>query len=263
LIAVSMAVLLCAVVLMTHEDQTPESLLVALKKSPPSKRWQKAFELSNEINRDPQKVRDPAVHRQMIQVLRDSDRFDAKTRSYMAIALSQARSHEALEALLEALDDPEEEVRIYALWSLGRSGHSEAAGRVETLLDQESPQMRKTAAYVLGALGSTQAVPALERVLNDPVEDVRWNAALALARVGSASGYEVLLSMLDRPRLSSDLDLNDAQIEGVMTNALKGLALIQRPESIKILETLSKQDKNMKVRQGAMDALSHLGRNSA
>ena len=253
-----MAVLLCTVVLMTHEEQTPEGLIVALKKSAPSKRWQKAFELSNELNRDPQKVRDPVVTREMIQVLRDHERFDAKTRSYMAIALSRADSDETLEALESALEDPEEEVRIYALWSLGRSGHREVAGRVEALLAHESPEVRKTAAYVLGALESTGSIAALQRTLTDPVEDVRWNAALALARFGNAAGYDVLRSMLDRERLSGHLRLNDAQIEGVMTNAARGLALIQRPESIKILETLSKRDRNLKVRQAAFDALRRL-----
>ena len=53
IIAVGMAVLLCTVVLLTKEAETPESLITAIKTGAPSKRWQKAFELSNEINQGP------------------------------------------------------------------------------------------------------------------------------------------------------------------------------------------------------------------
>ena len=51
LIAVGMAVLLCSVVLLTNEKETPESLILAIKSGSPGRRWQKAFELSNELNK--------------------------------------------------------------------------------------------------------------------------------------------------------------------------------------------------------------------
>ena len=63
--------------------------------------------------------------------------------------------------------------------------------------------------------------------------------------------------MLKRNELASKYDMLEEQIEAVMTNAAKGLALIQRPESIKILESVSHHDKNMKVRQAAMDAIKY------
>lgn len=261
LIAVGMAALLCAVVLMTHEDQTAENLLASLKKSAPSKRWQKAFELSNEINRDPKQLANTALSREMIEVLGDTERFDGKTRGYMAIALSHDPGPESAAALERALRDTEEEVRVYALWSLGRASRASSAPAVEKCLADESPEVRKTAAYVLGALGSSDSLAALQKALGDPMEDVRWNAALALARLENADGYNILVSMLERERLSRDLKLDEETVESVMTNAVKGLALIPRPESIRILETLSRQDKNMKVRQAALDALQRMIKN--
>ena len=42
LIVVGMATLLCSVVLMTHEKETPESLLASIKTGAAGKRWQKA-----------------------------------------------------------------------------------------------------------------------------------------------------------------------------------------------------------------------------
>jgi HEAT repeat protein len=261
LIAVGMAALLCSVVLMTHEEQTPETLLEALKKSPPSKRWQKAFELSNEINRDPASAQNPAIYRQMLQILRDREAYDAKTRSYMALALARQTSDEVFSALEETLGDPDEEVRVHALWSLGAAGRKGSAIHIEPLLKDDSAETRKTAAYVLGALGSADSAGALQNILKDPVVDVRWNAALALARVGNAEGYDVLLSMLERGRLAGEFQLDEQRIESTMINAMKGLVLIPRRDSIKILETISKEDKNLRVRQASLDSLSVLEKN--
>ena len=63
------------------------------------------------------------------------------------------------------------------------------------------------------------------------------------------------MKMLERQDLSSE-GLNEDQTEAVMTNAAKGLALIRKPESIKILESVSRHDKNMRVRQAAILALN-------
>ncbi len=258
LIVIGMAALMCTVVLMTHETETPETLIVSLKKSPPSKRWQKAFELSNELNRNAKNPPSETVSREMLAVLRDANNFDPKTRSYMALALSHSPSKDAYSALKDALADPEEEVRVHAIWSLGLSGKTEAAPLIEKELGHDSPEVRKAAAYVLGALRATTAVPALQRALTDQVPDVRWNAALALARLGNTDGYDILLSMLERERLSREMNLDEAQIESVMVNAMRGLALIPKADSIKILQTISKGDRNLRVRQASLDSLKQM-----
>jgi HEAT repeat protein len=257
LIAVGMAVLLCSVILLTYEQETPESLITAIKTGSPSKRWQKAFELSNELNRSTSGLRSESVMREVIHILRDSARYDEKTRGYMAIALSHFRQPESAIALRDALRDPSEEVKIYAMWSLGVLNHREATRDIFPFLDHESENLRKMAVYVLGVLGDHNAADALRPLLNDRVDDVRWNAALALARLGRADGLPVLLKMADRERLSAGQNMPEDQIEKILINATKGLALIPSPESIKILETLSSRDKSMKVRQAAIAALEY------
>jgi HEAT repeat protein len=255
IIAVGMAVLLCAVVLMTHEEETPEALIAAIKKTSPSKRWQKAFELSNELNRKRPEIRDSSVMTEIIQILQNEELYDPKTRGYMAMALTHFDEPDAKAALRDILSDADEEVLLYVLWSLGALHDETAAPQVAAHLKNDSPDIRKTAAYVLGVLGQKSDGEALEALLSDPVADVRWNAALALARLGDDAGAEVLIKMMDRRELSSQ-GLDEDRIEGVMTNAAKGLALIRKPESIKILESVSHSDKNMKVRQAALQALA-------
>lgn len=255
-----MTVLLCGVVLMTHEQESPETLLAAIKTVSPGKRWQKAFELSNELNRPSDGIRSAALLQEIIHILEDPAHFDFKTRGYMALALGHFDKPEAVEALKRSLSDPSEDVALYATWSLGTLKAREAAPQLVSQLKSEKSELRKTAAYVLGTLEDAGVAPEIKKLLTDPAADVRWNAALALARLKDASGAEVLHSMLEREELKLQYALADAALEAVMINAAKGLALIHGPESIKILESISRNDKSLKVRQAAVEALEYIGR---
>lgn len=254
-IAVGMAVLLCAVVLMTHEKQTPESLIGDIKKSSPGKRWQKAFELSNELNHSPANIREKATMNEITRILENKDAYDAKTRSYMALALSHFHEQGAITALRRSLRDPAEDVRLYAMWALGILRAKEAVADVLPYIKSDSADTRKTAVYVLGILGDTSSFEKLRPLLSDPAPDVGWNAALALARLGDASGLRVLIQMMSRDELETRYKMGEEQIESVMTNAAKGLALIRTPEATRILESVSKNDRSLKVRQAALSAL--------
>jgi HEAT repeat protein len=258
LIAVGMAVLLCTAVLLTTEEETPESLIAAVKSGSPSKRWQKAFELSNELNRGRAVLRDEGVMNEVIHILRDRRRYDARTRAYMAGALARFESPRAVEALVEAAGDEEQDVRLHALWSIGRLGRPEAGPRAAELLAHPDPQTRKVAAYVAGTLGLSDAAPALAALLEDPVEDVRWNAALALARLGDPSARPVLARMLDRERLERGSGLGAEAAERVMVNAAKGLALVGGAEERPLLERVARGDRSLRVRQAAMETLKTL-----
>ncbi|OGW91641.1 MAG: hypothetical protein A3D28_04615 [Omnitrophica bacterium RIFCSPHIGHO2_02_FULL_63_14] len=264
LIAVGMAVLLCSVVLLTSERQTPEALMASVKSGAPGKRWQKAYELSNELNTRGagDTLRSEALRGEIISVLEAADRYDARTRGYMALALARfaPKAHPppagdpAVEALKRALEDKSPDVRLYALWSLGALGAREAAPAVVAFLKSEDPALRKTAAYVLGVAGDKESGVHLKGLLSDPVADVRWNAALALARMGDASGAGVLAGMLDRRTLEKER-MSAPQIEGAMINAIRGLARLGDKDSTETLKKLSQNEPNLKVRQAALEAL--------
>ena len=257
LIAIGMAVLLCSVVLLTTERETPESLITAIKTGTPSKRWQKAFELSNELGQSREGLRAESVMREAMHILRDPSHYDPKTRGYMALALSHFDNPEVVSALRAALGDESEDVKIYALWGLGSLKAQQAAGDIRPFLKSESEPLRQMAVYVLGVLGDKSSLPYIAPLLEDPSQDVRWNTALGLARLGSPAGSAVLIKMLDRESLSGgEINLTEEQIEKIMINATKGLALIPDPESIKILRSVARGDKSLKVRQAAMDALN-------
>lgn len=255
LIAVGMATLLCSVVFLTHEAETPETLIAAIKTGSPSKRWQKAFELSNELNRAPEMVRRSGVMNEIIHILGDADHYDVKARSYMAMALSRFREPEAIEAIRKRLDVEEEGVQLYLMWALGNLGAKGAVEDLEPFLVHEKADLRKMAVYVSGILGDKKTTSKLKPLLKDPVADVSWNAALSLARLGDDSGWEVLVKMLDRSVLASHYQMSKAEIERTMVSALRGLSRIRRTESFPLIESLAQSDESLKVRQAALDAM--------
>ena len=256
LIAVGMAILLCTVVLLTREDETPESLITAIKIGSPSKRWQKAFELSNELNQGRGMIRESGVMKEVVHILKDRREYDGKTRSYMAVALTHFDGPEVAGVFRDVLhEETDEDVLLYVMWALGVKRVVSAREDVLPYLRHEKEEIRKMGLYVLGVIGDQGSVKAIEPLLEDASRDVRWNAALSLARLGSAAGRQELLLMLDRTNLAGREQLGDAKIEEIMTNAIKGLALLRDSQSQMILEKLSRQDKSLKVRQAALDAL--------
>lgn len=257
LIAVGMALLLCTVVFLTHEEETPETLITAIKTGSPSKRWQKAFELSNELNQRPEMIRKAGVMKEIIHILGDPDHYDVKTRAYMTLALSRFKEPEAAEAIRKRLTEEEPEVQLYLIWALGNLGAKEAAPDLAPFLSHENSDLRKVAAYVLGVLGDKEIVPRLKPLLEDPVADVSWNAALSLARLGDDSGWNVLMKMLDRGNLTSRYGMSKDQIEKVMTNAIKGLAQLKRSDSLPLLRSLAQSDESLKVREAAIEAVKY------
>ncbi len=258
LIAVGMAVLLCTVVLLTRESETPESLITAIKAGSPSKRWQKAFELSNELNQGRGMIRQSGVMKEVIHILQDAAEYDAKTRSYMALALSKFSEPEVIPALVASLEKEEDtDVQLHLLWALGVKRAGEVYDQILPFLAKEQAELRKTAAYILGVLGDVRAVDPLTPLLEDPVRDVRWNAALALARLGNDAGYQVLLKMLDRNILVAYEGISNDAAEAIMMNAAKGVALLRKEESLAVLHQVAEHDPNLKVRQAAIEAIEY------
>lgn len=260
LIAVTMALLLSGIVLLTHEDETPESLITAIKTGAPSKRWQKAYELSNELNRDGGMLRSMGIMNEIIHILNDGEHYDAKTRAYMAMALGRFRSEESRAALKTALsevddsDDPK--LTLFLIWALANYQNQNDAKDIFRFLQSQHDDLRKAVAYVLGVLNAQEAIPELQRSLEDSVVDVRWNAATSLARLGDNSGKNILFQMLDRTRLKSVYELKDSGIEQVMVNAAKAAGLIFDDQVKRVLEPISQTDPSLKVREAALNSLN-------
>ena len=101
----------------------------------------------------------------------------------------------AVEALVEALRDPDWRVRSAAADVLGNMGHAAAAAtpHLSRCLQDEQMWVRRNAVEALGTIAPSDenAVACLAGVLRDEDERVRRNAALALAKIGPPASSAV------------------------------------------------------------------------
>ena len=115
--------------------------------------------------------------------------------------------------------------------------------------------------YALGALPGDAQIGTLRTALEDAAPDVRWNAAVALARHGNRDGVPVLRQMLDRAYVEQTVtrevrpDEDRDPIAEVMISGLRAAAALKDETLREPIATLSQQDRSMKVRQAALEAL--------
>jgi HEAT repeat protein len=119
--------------------------------------------------------------------------------------------------------------------------------------------------YALGALPGETQIGTLRVALQDVEPDVRWNAAVALARHGSHEALPVLHQMLDRSYVEQTVkrtarpDADMDPVADVMISGLRAVAALKDATLRPSVEELSVQDRSMKVRQAALEALRVMG----
>jgi HEAT repeat protein len=251
------------------DNRTAQDYLIEIRTGGDNRRWPAAYELSR-LMADP-KVRaaDKSLVPGLIQAFDESKAGDPRVRRYLALALGRIDAPappRAVELLIQALDDAfDSETQINAIWALGSLNEASAVPRLEQMYQSEDPGIRKMVVYSLGAIREARASKVLETALNDPAPDVQWNAAVALARHGRREGVPVLRRMLDREyleqsvkgRAEADADVDPAG--EVMITSLQAAAALREPSLREPVVAISREDKNLKVRQAALEALKVFG----
>src|SRR6267143_2638388 len=241
---------------LTYEQKTPQEYLNDVRTgSELCCRWQSAYELSNIISTQKEKLRNNDFVNDLIKVYQTSRSEDPRVRRYLALTMGHLGDPRAVPALVEGLNDKDIDNQIYNMWALGSIGDSAATPDIAKKLDAQDPAIRRTAAYVLGALKDPRAIHALKIALNDSKEDVRWNAAMALAQLNDASGSELLTKLLDRNYVNKLDGMTSEQKSQLVINAVKCLGLLKfQPAKDKIF-VLSQSDPDLAVRDASLEAL--------
>lgn len=219
------------------------------------RKWQAAFELSRVLTRDEEARRDPALSREIAETLSDPKTSDPNVRRYLLLALEEIGDPATAPAVRRALADEDAEVRLYAVRALGRLGDRDSVSDLVERLSDEDPGMRKMALHSLGRIGDGSAIPAILARLDDPVEDVRWNAALSLAVLGDPSGLHVIRQMLDLSHLDAVEGITEAQKLEARIGAVQAAWRLGGDEARALVERVSLDDPNLKVRDAALRAL--------
>ena len=123
------------------------------------------------------------IHDRLTGLLRDDPR--PEVRGEAARALAVTHDADAVDALIAALEDPDEGVRRAATLALGRIRHPRSADALVNVL-AERPALWQEAAAALASAADPEAVPRLIELLGSDEAQVRQGAARAIAAVHAA-----------------------------------------------------------------------------
>jgi HEAT repeats len=250
------------------DARSPQDYLAEIRRGGSDRRWPAAYELSR-LMADPKVRADRTLAPALVKAFQQST-GDPQVRRYLALAIGRLDPPlpaGAVEGLSNALDDADSETRISVIWALGSSGDPAVVSRLLPLYAAPDGDagIRKMVVYALGALPGAAQLDTLRAALADPAPDVRWNAAVALARHGKRDGVPVLRQMLDRTYVEQavkrDVRQDDDRdpIADVMISGLRAAATL-RDESLRpSVTTLSQNDRSLRVREAALEALKVMG----
>jgi hypothetical protein len=249
------------------DRRTAQDYLAEVRNGGSDRRWPAAYELSR-LMADPKVRADPTLGPELVKAFEATPATDPLVKRYLALAIGRLDPPlppNAIDDLTGALDSSDSETRISAIWALGSSGDATSVPKLVSMYQSSDEGVRKMVVYALGALPGEAQLPTLRTALQDSAHDVRWNAAVALARKGSHDGVPVLQQMLDRDYVEHAVkravrpDEDRDPVADVMISGLRAAATL-KDESLKgPVTTLSRQDRSMKVRQAALEALKVMG----
>ena len=141
--------------------------------------------------------------------------------------------------LIKALDSTDGESRVSAIWALGSSGDATVVPKLQPLAASPDKGIRKMVVYALGALPGETQLATLRAALDDPEPDRQYVEQQVKRDVGQ----------------NEDRD----PIADVMISGLRAAATLKDEALRPSVTTLSLQDRSMKVRQAALEALKVMG----
>ena len=243
---------------LTYEQRTAKEYLMDVQTgSELCCRWQAAYELSNMISSQKEKLRNTDFVDDLARVYEKSRNDDPRVRRYLALTMGHLGDPRAIPTLVEGLKDSQVDNQVYSLWALGSIGDKSAVPAIQEKLKGEDAAVRRTAVYVLGALKDPRAIHDLQVALNDASDDVRWNAAIALAQLNDAAGADVLLKLTDRNYVEQITGMTADQKSQLLINAVKSLGILKFQGAHDKIIDLSRNDPDPAVRNASLEALAN------
>ena len=256
MIAVFGAVFFLLFKFVTYETNDVEELLNQVKIGSASKRWQSAFELAKVLNNPDSDPLSSSFKDQLSSAYERSIHDDPLVRSYLAMAMGATQDTTFGRSLINGLGDKSLETRIAAIQALGMIKYALAVNPISQLIktaDNESERLSATIS--LGMIGDHSAVPHLVKLLEDEEANIRWDAAIGLAKMGNDSGAYIIEGLLDRDYLNKFSEIDPVEQNKVLLVAIKTASILFDKRFEDNLISLSKNDKDLSIRDAAIKAL--------
>ena len=232
-------------------------MLNNIKSGSLTKRWQSAYELSN-LMKDVERIpTDDLFISQMISMYEKSIYDDSRVRTYLALAMGQTGNMIFGDVLLNGLNDENIENRIAAIKSLGSIEYTKSVPYLNKLVISNSSQQERLAAIIsLGQIKNKSSIPILEKALNDEEANIRWDAAISLTKMNSKKGTYIIKKLLNRGYYSNYPNVDENEINNTILTVLALVSKFPNADFNDELTLLSKNDKNIKIREFSMKILS-------
>lgn len=172
---------------------------------------------------------------------------DPRMRADAARRLGDAMARDAVEPLIEILDDPSEEVRVTAIESLGKIGDPRAIPALSEMTGDALHTVRLGVAQALGRIGDDRGIDALTVLLHDTDDTIRLVATKSLGDMTGERSLQVLL----------DTALRD-ESETVRQHVIKVLGRRGSRDALPIVEEALLSESDI-VRANAATVLGKIG----
>jgi HEAT repeat protein len=182
---------------------------------------------------------------------------------------NKVHAEEAVDALIQAINDPKWRVRRNAIVSLGKIGSPSAVPELIKCLKDENWIIRSKAVHSLGEIGSIEVVPLAEAddaiiyICKDKDESVQQEAIAALGKIRAAKAIPLLINILINHAEDKDVICDNGGSSSdnsgdnkYMKLAVWSLIKIGTSSTIPLLRIL--RDKNPQVRQYAAYGLGEI-----
>ena len=156
-------------------------------------------------------------------------------RAWAANVLGEVRAARAFPALIQSLDDPDDEVRAKSATALGRLGDRRAIpSLLDHLLSDPAPFVRVRIASTLGQFGGPEVVDRMVRALGDSAWWVRMRGVEALEQIGPIAEGPLLLALGD-----SDPEIRQRAAVSLERLGLSAILLRRVEEGHRVEEALT------------------------
>lgn len=256
LIAVFAVLVFAMIKLVVGSPPNLEQALATISRGSETERWQAAMDLTAMLQSRRDLQVEQAFRDQLIFEYRRS-LFERKPylRTYLALAMGLVGDPAFDPYLIEGLDTPDQASRLAAIKALGLTGSDAGVATLVELLQDPEPAVVLESIISLGRLNRPEMVPILLPFLEHSEANMRWDAAVALAKLGDRSGWPIINKLLDRSYYSQFSQVNELEQDRAITVAVE--IARQWPDELfkENLETLSRNDPNLRIADAALKAL--------